>query len=108
MGLNIRLTVADGVSLDAVVEKPLSDLYRGVVVLAHGISADLEEDGRFGPLAHELAGQGFASVRFSFRGHGRSDGEQQQVTIAGDREYALRVLFPHLVFDRRIDIGEKS
>jgi hypothetical protein len=32
----------------------------------------------------------------------------EQVTIAGDREQALRVLFPHLVFDRRIDIGANS
>jgi len=84
MGRNIRLTTADAVSLDAVVEGPPSGLYRGVVILVHGISADLEEDGQFGPLAHELAGQGFVCVRFSFRGHGRSDGEPQQVTIAGE------------------------
>jgi hypothetical protein len=32
----------------------------------------------------------------------------EQVTIARDREQALRVLFPHLVFDRRIDIGESA
>jgi len=32
----------------------------------------------------------------------------EQVTIAGDREQALRVLFPHLVFDRLIDIGESA
>lgn len=71
-------------SLDAVVEGPPSGLCRGVVVLVHGISADLEEDGGFGPLAHDLAGQGFICVRFSFRGHGRSDGEPQHVTIAGE------------------------
>lgn len=38
----------------------------------------------FGRLADSLAGEGFSVFRFSFRGHGRSDGTQQGVTIAGE------------------------
>jgi hypothetical protein len=32
----------------------------------------------------------------------------EQVTIGDDREHALRVVFPHLVFDRIIELGEGS
>ncbi len=38
----------------------------------------------FGRLADGLAGEGFGVLRFSFRGHGRSDGTQQGATIAGE------------------------
>jgi alpha-beta hydrolase superfamily lysophospholipase len=54
------------------------------VVLAHGITADMDEGGMFGRLADALAAAGLTALRFSFRGHGRSGGTQQGVTVAGE------------------------
>jgi alpha-beta hydrolase superfamily lysophospholipase len=78
------LRAADGVVLDAVLHLPTGDRPRGAVVQAHGINADMDEGGMFGRLAGELAAEGFVVLRFSFRGHGRSDGTQQGATIAGE------------------------
>jgi alpha-beta hydrolase superfamily lysophospholipase len=54
------------------------------VVQAHGIATDLDEGGMFARLAERLAHGGWTVLRFSFRGHGRSDGTQRGVTIAGE------------------------
>jgi alpha-beta hydrolase superfamily lysophospholipase len=81
---SIRLISDDGTLLDAVVELPSREPYRGTVVLAHGIACDLEEDGVFGPLTQELTSHGFVCLRFSFRGHGRSGGLSQDITITGE------------------------
>jgi alpha-beta hydrolase superfamily lysophospholipase len=59
---------------------------RGVVVLAHGITATKEEDGVFTALAEALAHHGFHSLRFDFRGHGESGGAQEDITIMGERK----------------------
>ncbi|QUH01979.1 alpha/beta fold hydrolase [Saccharopolyspora erythraea] len=55
------------------------------VMLAHGITADLAEQGLFPDLADRLAAAGFSVLRFSFRGHGRSEGKPCDMTIAGER-----------------------
>jgi alpha-beta hydrolase superfamily lysophospholipase len=78
------IRAADGVVLDAVLHLPAGGHPRGAVVQAHGINADMDEGGMFGRLADGLAGEGFGVLRFSFRGHGRSDGTQQGATIAGE------------------------
>ncbi len=78
------IRAADGVVLDAVLHLPAGDRPRGAVVQVHGINADMDEGGMFARLADELAGEGFVVLRFSFRGHGRSDGAQQGATIAGE------------------------
>lgn len=72
-------------ALDAAVHEPAErGEVRGVVVQVHGINADMAEGGMFIRLADRLAGAGFAGVRFSFRGHGRSDGTDRGATIAGE------------------------
>ncbi|WP_344163843.1 alpha/beta hydrolase [Nocardiopsis rhodophaea] len=57
---------------------------RGTVVQAHGITVDKDEGGMFVRLAERLAKAGFTVIRFSFRGHGKSDGAPEGVTIAGE------------------------
>ncbi|GAA3762454.1 alpha/beta fold hydrolase [Spinactinospora alkalitolerans] len=78
------MTTPDGIELDAVVHPPASGTSRGTVVQAHGITVDRDEGGMFVRLAERLAAQGFTAVRFSYRGHGLSGGEQRGATIAGE------------------------
>lgn len=54
------------------------------VILAHGITADKDEEGIFVDLANLLAKNGFAVFRFDFRGHGESDGKSVDMTITGE------------------------
>lgn len=79
----LELVAADGVRLDAVVHPPSDQVERGTVIQAHGITVDMDEGGMFVRLAQQLAGEGFTVVRF-LRGHGRSEGTQSGVTIAGE------------------------
>lgn len=79
-----RIQTADGVRLDTVWHSPGGNHALGVVVLAHGISADMDEGGMFRRLAERMADEGFGVLRFSFRGHGRSGGTQRGATIAGE------------------------
>lgn len=79
-----ELVSIDGVPLEAVVHSPRGQSDRGLVIQAHGITADLNEGGMFVRLAERLADTGFTVLRFSFRGHGNSGGTQRGVTIAGE------------------------
>jgi uncharacterized protein len=52
-------------------------------VLVHGGGVTREEGGFFTRLAAGLAQAGVASLRFDLRGHGESEGRQEDLTIAG-------------------------
>ncbi len=52
-------------------------------VLVHGGGVTREEGGFFARLATGLAGADIASLRFDLRGHGDSEGRQEDLTIAG-------------------------
>ncbi|MGH3528798.1 MAG: alpha/beta hydrolase [Pseudonocardiaceae bacterium] len=52
-------------------------------VLVHGGGVTREEGGFFARLATGLADAGIASLRFDLRGHGDSEGRQEDLTIAG-------------------------
>ncbi|RJO77669.1 alpha/beta fold hydrolase [Nocardia panacis] len=81
----VGLRSVDGLELDAVVHTSERPDVCGSVLLVHGITVDLDEGGgMFVRLADRLAGVGFEVVRFSFRGHGGSDGTQRGVTVAGE------------------------
>jgi pimeloyl-ACP methyl ester carboxylesterase len=84
MGLHLPLAAADGVPLDAVMHRSADRERRGAVILAHGITVDMDEGGMFVRLAECLAAEGFTTLRFSFRGHGKSGGSQRGATIAGE------------------------
>ncbi|WP_329063380.1 alpha/beta hydrolase [Streptomyces sp. NBC_01429] len=72
----------DGLLLRGSVGYPL-DATRGVAVLVHGGGVTREEGGFFGRLADGLATVGVGSLRFDLRGHGESEGRQEELTIAG-------------------------
>lgn len=77
------LQTPDGLTL-RVAHHPATDAPRGTVLLAHGITQDMDEGGMFVRLADCLAAAGFNVVRFTYRGHGDSDGRPAGVTIAGE------------------------
>lgn len=78
----IQLVTNDGVKLDAKIRHAG---LAGSVLLVHGFGVDLHEEGAFDTLALSLAVRGLSSLRFSFRGHGSSDGRQSDVTVQGER-----------------------
>ncbi|MFI7189993.1 alpha/beta hydrolase [Nocardia nova] len=81
----VEVSSVDGITLDVVVDRSVEPVRRGVVVLVHGITVDMDEGGgMFVRLAEQLTGAGFDVVRFSFRGHGGSGGTQRGVTVAGE------------------------
>ena len=86
-----RIESLDGVSLDATRTTPEGPP-RARVLLLHGITSEKGEEGKYERLAERLAGDGFESLRFSFRGHGASDGKQEAVTIAGELTDLFSVL----------------
>jgi alpha-beta hydrolase superfamily lysophospholipase len=77
------LTSADGVGLEAAIHTG-DGVARGTVIYAHGITADLDEFGAAVRFAERFARSGYTTLRFSFRGHGRSGGSQRGATIAGE------------------------
>lgn len=91
-GLNIRGTFC------VPSERPIA-----MALLLHGITVDRNEyQGFFRNAAEVLANSGIASLRIDFRGHGESDGNQEDFSVVGqilDTRAALNVLgakFPHL------------
>jgi pimeloyl-ACP methyl ester carboxylesterase len=77
------LTASDGVRLHALVAR--TDRPIGVMVLCHGLSTDAREHGAFPVLRDQALRAGLAVVRFDFRAHGQSGGENEQLSIAGLR-----------------------
>ncbi len=55
----------------------------GAAVLVHGGGATRDEGGFFTRIAQGLAAEGVSSLRFDFRGHGASEGRQEDLTLAG-------------------------
>lgn len=51
-------------------------------VFVHGGGVTRDEGGFFTRIAEGLAGVGVASLRFDLRGHGESDGRQEELTLA--------------------------
>ncbi|SBW24962.1 alpha/beta hydrolase [Candidatus Protofrankia californiensis] len=76
------LRALDGLRLAATLTTPDTAANRAVV-LVHGGGVTREEGGFFTRLAAGLADAGVASLRFDLRGHGESDGQQEESTLAG-------------------------
>jgi pimeloyl-ACP methyl ester carboxylesterase len=72
----------DGLTLHGTLVTP-EDGTGPATVLVHGGGATREEGGFFARLADGLADVGLPSLRFDFRGHGESDGRQEDLTLAG-------------------------
>lgn len=71
----------DGLQLTATLTTPESPSGHGVV-LVHGAGVTREEGGFFTRLAEGLAAAGVASLRYDLRGHGASEGRQEEVTLS--------------------------
>ena len=83
----LRIASADGVQLDArLTQTEVQSKPKGMVILVHGIASEKEEGGLYTRLAAALAGAGFDSLRFDFRGHGQSSGNSVDMTIRGETE----------------------
>src|ERR1700728_882700 len=80
---SLDISSLDGTRLDASIVTPASG-DSGTVLLIHGITAEKNEGGMYVRLASRLADKGIGSLRFSFRGHGKSDGAQSGLTIGGE------------------------
>lgn len=72
----------DGLRLRGTLVRPA--VFGGsAAVLVHGGGVTRDEGGFFVRLAAGLAGAGVASLRFDLRGHGDSDGRQEELTLSG-------------------------
>ncbi|MER7760752.1 alpha/beta fold hydrolase [Streptomyces sp. NPDC097619] len=78
----LRFRSLDGTSLSGTATIP-SGWVTGAVVLVHGAGVTREEGGFFRRLADDLAARGLWTLRFDLRGHGRSGGRPEDITIAG-------------------------
>jgi alpha-beta hydrolase superfamily lysophospholipase len=81
----------DGLTLRGTLAAP-GEAPTAIAVLVHGGGVTREEGGFFTRLAAGLAGAGVASLRFDLRGHGESEGRQEDLTlgaIANDIRVAI-------------------
>jgi alpha-beta hydrolase superfamily lysophospholipase len=81
LSTSISVRTLDGQQLAATLTKPQEATTRAVV-LVHGGGVTREEGGFFTRLADGLADAGVASLRFDLRGHGESEGRQEELTLA--------------------------
>ena len=68
---------------------------RGAVLLVHGLTVDRHEAGFYDLFAARLAANGYASLRFDLRAHGKSSGDFQTFSLSavlGDIQAAVRAL----------------
>ena len=70
----------DGLLLDASLMRPATKS-KSCVVLVHGITVDKDEDGFYVEIARRLCSIGVPSLRCDLRGHGRSEGTYEDVTL---------------------------
>jgi pimeloyl-ACP methyl ester carboxylesterase len=74
------LQALDGLLLQGTITVPDAPA-KAAAVLVHGGGATREEGGFFTRLAASLAGSDIASLRFDLRGHGESEGRQEDLTL---------------------------
>jgi pimeloyl-ACP methyl ester carboxylesterase len=73
---------ADGLRLASSFNSPQTSP-QASIVLVHGGGVTREEGGFFTRMAVGLAESGVASLRFDLRGHGESEGRQEDLTLSG-------------------------
>lgn len=78
---DITVRTADGLHLAGTLELPDAAPHHALVMV-HGGGVTREEGGFFTRLAASLSAAGIASLRFDLRGHGDSEGRQEESTLA--------------------------
>lgn len=81
MTTSVTLRAQDGLSLAGTLVTP-QKVAGHAVVFVHGGGVTREEGGFFTRLAEGLRAAGVASLRYDLRGHGDSDGLQQETTLS--------------------------
>lgn len=89
-GTTLTLTTPDGHEIRPVLAGPADA--RRICVMIHGLTSDHSEAGLYDRQAELLTAAGIASVRFDFRGHGRSAMPSEKMTIAGEIVDLMTVL----------------
>lgn len=74
----------DGLRLCGILTKPDKKINK-CIILCHGMTVDKQEGGIFTELAQKLVNVGFVVFRFDFRGHGESEGNSLDITVAGEK-----------------------
>ena len=87
--LNVEIPGDHG-KLAAVLQTPDNRELYPLVMLLHGFSSH-KETKLFKNIADDLEKDGIASIRFDFNGHGRSEGDFQDMTIANEVTDAEKV-----------------
>ena len=76
--------------LSAVLQTPDAQKNYPLVIICHGFTGN-KDSLLLTSLADELAARGIASIRFDFNGHGKSDGDFQDMTVLNEIEDAKKV-----------------
>ena len=103
----VKFRTLDGLHLAGTLASPDQPGDRAVV-LVHGGGVTREEGGFFTRLAAGLGAAGVASLRFDLRGHGDSEGRQEDLTLAAilnDIRAALEWLRPSSGASRLSQLG---
>jgi len=79
---SIKFTSRDALKLQGTLSLP-SRAVTGIMLMVHGITADRSEWGIFDLIAKEVAADGIATLRFDYRGHGKSDLSQDKISLFG-------------------------
>lgn len=76
--------------LAAVLQTPDNQKNYPLVILCHGFTGN-KENFLLTNLADDLEARGIASIRFDFNGHGKSDGDFQNMTVLNEIEDAKKI-----------------
>ncbi|WP_371547554.1 alpha/beta hydrolase [Streptomyces sp. NBC_00554] len=81
-GVEVSFDSLDGLQLQGTMLMP-DEILGSPTVLVHGGGVNRDEGGFFTRLAIALKSSGMPCLRFDFRGHGESQGDQESLTLLG-------------------------